>query len=451
MPLRRRLPLITVALAALALLLAGALAATAMRSYLVDQIDTELVRTQGRAPTPPPPGDPDASPLPSDFYIQFSDSSGNVTRRLSNLPDGSPAPELPPLTLAQANDLAGQPFTVGGWRVVAEPTATGSVMVAKSLAEVEATVTRLVALEAAVGLMVLIAVAVLSVLAVRRSLQPLLKVETTAAAISAGNLSQRVPQPDPRTEAGAVASALNTMLDSVETASTQRESALADAQASEARMRQFVADASHELRTPLTSVRGIAELYRQGAVSDDEVAGAFRRVEGQSERMGVLIDELLLLARLDTQRPLDSEPVDMLAICTEAVHSVNSTERPIVLALIPGSAAPIVLGDALRLRQVVDNLIANAITHGSGRVDVQVGTRGQRVVVTVSDEGPGVPAADSARVFDRFYRGSADRSRRSGGTGLGLSIVAALVDAHGGRVSVAGACFEVNLPLADSR
>lgn len=451
MPLRSRLPLITVALVALALLLAGALAATAMRSYLVDQIDTELVRTQGRAPVPPPPGEPGTSPLPSDFYIQFSNASGDVTQRLSNLPDGSPAPALPVLTQAQVNDLAGQPFSAGGWRVVADPTATGSVMVAQSLAEVDATVTRLVALETAVGLLVLITVAVLSVLAVRRSLLPLRRVETTAAAISAGDLSQRVPQPDPRTEAGAVAAALNTMLDSVETASTQRENALAGAQASEARMRQFVADASHELRTPLTSVRGIAELYRQGAVADDEIDGAFARVENQSERMGALIDELLLLARLDTQRPLDNSPVDLLAICADAVHSVALPDRSISLSVIPGSAAPVVLGDALRLRQVVDNLIANAATHGSGQIDVEVGTRGEHAAVTVIDEGPGVPPADSVRVFDRFYRGASDRSRSSGGTGLGLSIVAALVDAHGGRVSVDGARFEVTLPLADTR
>ncbi len=446
MPLGRKLPLITVSLVALALLLAGALAATAMRSYLVDQIDTELVRTQGRDPAPPPPADTESSPLPSDFYIQFNDESGAASQRVSNLPDGSAVPELPTLTRTQVVDLAGQPFTADGWRVLARPTPTGSVLVAKSLAEVDATVTRLVVLETAVGLSVLVAVAGLSVVVVRRSLQPLRTVATTAGAITAGDLSPRIPQPDPRTEAGAVAEALNTMLDGVETSSTQREAALAQAQASEARMRQFVADASHELRTPLTSVRGIAQLYRQGAVGDDEVGGAFGRIEDQSERMGVLIEELLLLARLDSQRPLERDPVDLLALCTTAVDSVTVPDRTIELRVIPGSAAPIVIGDSLRLRQVVDNLIANAITHGAGTIELEVGTQGGEVVLAVTDEGPGVADEDSSRVFDRFYRASTDRSRSTGGSGLGLSIVSSLVTAHGGTVTVDHARFEIRLP-----
>ena len=446
MPLGRKLPLITVSLVALALLLAGALAATAMRSYLVDQIDTELVRTQGRDPAPPPPADTESSPLPSDFYIQFNDGSGAASQRVSNLPDGSAVPELPTLTRTQVVDLAGQPFTADGWRVLARPTPTGSVLVAKSLAEVDATVTRLVVLETAVGLSVLVAVAGLSVVVVRRSLQPLRTVATTAGAITAGDLSPRIPQPDPRTEAGAVAEALNTMLDGVETSSTQREAALAQAQASEARLRQFVADASHELRTPLTSVRGIAQLYRQGAVGDDEVGGAFGRIEDQSERMGVLIEELLLLARLDSQRPLERDPVDLLALCTTAVDSVTVPDRTIELHVIPGSAAPIVIGDSLRLRQVVDNLIANAITHGSGTIELEVGTQGGEAVLAVTDEGPGVADEDSSRVFDRFYRASTDRSRSTGGSGLGLSIVSSLVAAHGGTVTVDHARSEIRLP-----
>ena len=450
MPLRRKLPLITVSLVALALLLAGALAATAMHSYLVDQIDTELVRTQGRAPVPPPPGDIGTSPLPSDFYIQFNDDSGAATQRVSNLPDGSSAPALPTLSRVQVVDLAGQAFTADGWRVLAMPTATGSVLVAKSLAEVDATVTRLVALETAVGLVVLVAVAGLSVFIVRRSLQPLSAVTATAGAITAGDLSPRIPDADPRTEAGAVAEALNTMLDGVETSAKQREAALAEAQASEARMRQFVADASHELRTPLTSVRGIAQLYRQGAVRADEVDGAFGRIEDQSDRMGALIEELLLLARLDSHRPLDADPVDLLAVCTDAVDAVTLSDRSIGVHTISGSAAPIVIGDPLRLRQVVDNLVANAITHGRGDIEVELGTDGAEVILAVTDEGPGVDDADSSRVFDRFYRASTDRSRNTGGSGLGLSIVSSLVTAHGGTVSANGARFEVRLPRVGS-
>jgi two-component system OmpR family sensor kinase len=442
--------LITVSLVALALLLAGALAATAMHSYLLDQIDAELMRTQGRTPAPPPPAQTGTSPLPSDFYIAFNDESGATIQQVSNLPDGSPAPAPPALTRTQVVDLAGRPFTADGWRVLATPTATGSVLVAKSLAEVDATVTRLVALETGVGLVVLVAVASLSVLVVRRSLRPLGAVARTAGSITGGDLSARVRQPDPRTEAGAVAEALNTMLDSVETSSAQREAALAVAQTSETRMRQFVADASHELRTPLTSIRGTAQLYRQGAIGDEEVDGAFGRIEDQSDRMGALIEELLLLARLDSRRPLDEDPVDMLAVCSEAVDAVTLSGRSIGLRMAPGSSAAMVTGDALRLRQVIDNLVANAITHGRGDIEIEISTPGTDVVVMVTDEGPGVGVEDASRVFDRFYRAGTARSRKTGGSGLGLSIVSSLVAAHGGTVSVDHARFEVRLPRAGS-
>lgn len=450
MPLRRQLPLLTASLVALALLVAGLLAATAMRSYLIDQVDAELVRspTAGNGNPSPPDPPPSQSPLSSDLYIQFADSSGEVIRQLSNLPPGQSAPQLPELDRNEVTAIAGQPFTTNGWRVVARPTATGSVMVAKSLAEVDATVTRLVALELTVGLLVLAAVAGLSTLAVYRSLRPLRQVQTTAAAITAGDLSRRIPEPDPRTEVGAVGTALNTMLDRLETSFDERQQALAEAQRSEARMRQFVADASHELRTPLTSVRGTAELYRQGAVEPDGVPTAFARIEEQSQRMGLLVDELLLLARLDAERPLDTTPVDLLEVCTKAVHAAPSGDRPVRLSVLPGSTAPIVIGDPDRLRQVVDNLIGNALQHGQGKVSVEVGTNSSQAVLRVSDEGPGVPAADRSKVFDRFYRSTGDRSRATGGSGLGLSIVAALVAAHGGSVRVDGSSFTVRLPLA---
>lgn len=450
MPLRRQLPLLTASLVALALLVAGLLAATAMRSYLIDQVDAELVRspTAGNGNPSPPDPPPSQSPLSSDLYIQFADSSGKVIRQLSNLPPGQSAPQLPELDRNEVTAIAGQPFTTNGWRVVARPTATGSVMVAKSLAKVDATVTRLVALELTVGLLVLAAVTALSTLAVYRSLRPLRQVQTTAAAITAGDLSRRIPEPDPRTEVGAVGTALNTMLDRLETSFDERQQALAEAQRSEARMRQFVADASHELRTPLTSVRGTAELYRQGAVEPDGVPTAFARIEEQSQRMGLLVDELLLLARLDAERPLDTTPVDLLEVCTKAVHAAPSGDRPVRLSVLPGSTAPIVIGDPDRLRQVVDNLIGNALQHGQGKVSVEVGTNSSQAVLRVSDEGPGVPAADRSRVFDRFYRSTGDRSRATGGSGLGLSIVAALVAAHGGSVRVDGSSFTVRLPLA---
>ncbi len=448
MPLRKLLPILTAALVALALFIAGVLAATAMRGYLVEQVDADLMRSpaNSQGPPPPQPGTGTPSPLSSELFIQISEDNGTVTDQLSNLPSGLTAPTLPAMTRAQVIATDGQPFTADGWRVVAQPTPTGTIMVAKSLAEVDATVQRLVWLEVGVGLLVLVIVAGLSTVVVRRSLRPLQTVERTALAITGGDLTRRVPQPRPGTEAGDVGQAMNSMLDRLQVSFDEREQALGVAQASEARMRQFIADASHELRTPLTSVRGTAELYRQGAIAESDVPEAFSRVEAQAQRMGLLVDELLLLARLDAQRPMELHTVDLLQVCSQAVHGFAG--RPVTLAVLPGSDAPLVRGDAGRLRQVVDNLITNGLQHGQGTVTVSVGTQAGRAVIAVSDEGPGVPEQDAAKVFDRFYRGAGDRSRATGGSGLGLSIVAALVDAHGGTVSVSGATFTVRLPLA---
>lgn len=445
MPLRRLLPILTAALVALALLVAGVLAATAMRSYLLEQVDMDLMRSPANSSGPPPPPASGQSPLSSDLFIQVADNTGSVVDQLSNLPSGLSAPSLPAMTRSEVIATDGQPFTAEGWRVVAQPTPTGTVMVAKSLATVEATVRQLVWLEFGVGVVVLAAVAALSTLAVRRSLRPLHSVEDTALAITGGDLTQRVPDPVVGTEAGDVGLALNAMLDRLQVSFDQRAQALDEARASEARMRQFIADASHELRTPLTGVRGTAELYRQGAVPVEAVPQAFGDIEQQAQRMGLLVDELLLLARLDAQRPLEMRPVDLLEVCSEAVRGF--TGRPVVLEVHPDSQAPIVLGDAGRLRQVVDNLIGNGLQHGEGTVTVTVGTSGGEAVVAVRDEGPGVPAQDAQRVFDRFYRSAGDRSRATGGTGLGLSIVAALVTAHSGSVTVAGAEFTVRIPL----
>lgn len=444
MPLRRLLPLLTVALVALALLVAGVLATTALRGYLVHQVDRDLLRSPTASGVPPPPADVAQNILPSSQVLEIIDDSGTTVRRFSNLPTGVTEPTLPRLTRAEVLATAQRPFTVDGWRVIALPAQNGtSTLVALPLADVEATVSRLIWLQVGVGLITLAAVGALSTVVVRRSLRPLAAVERTAVAISGGELHDRVPEPAAGTEAGDVGLALNSMLDRLELSFEQRQQALDVAQASEARMRQFVADASHELRTPLTGVRGTAELYRQGAIPVTEVPAAFGRIEQESQRMGALVDELLLLARLDAQRPLAHDDVDLLQVCSESARSLGAALR-----MLPGSEAPIVRGDADRLRQVVDNLIGNGLQHGSGTVTVAVGTRGGQAVVEVSDEGHGVDPDEAARVFDRFYRSAGDRSRATGGSGLGLSIVAAIVAAHGGTVSVIGATFTVVIPLA---
>jgi two-component system OmpR family sensor kinase len=255
------------------------------------------------------------------------------------------------------------------------------------------------------------------------------------------------------------------MLAKIETAFAQRAASEQAARSSEERMRRFVADASHELRTPLTAIRGFAELYRQGAVSDEaEIARLMRRIEDEAKRMGLLVDDLLLLARLDQERPLARAPVDLLALAGDAVHDTRALapDRPVRLEVGATDPPPVVIGDEARLRQVLTNLLANAVRHTppGTPVTVTVGTgpsarTGARaVILTVADEGPGLAPDAAARVFERFYRADAARNRRDGGTGLGLAIVAALVAGHGGAVDVhsepgAGACFRVELPLAE--
>jgi two-component system, OmpR family, sensor kinase len=292
---------------------------------------------------------------------------------------------------------------------------------------------------------------------VHRSLRPLSEVERTAAAIAAGQLDRRVPTRDPRTEVGRLSLALNGMLAQIQSAMAASESSAEKARGSEERMRRFITDASHELRTPLTTIRGFAELYRQGAANDVEML--MSRIESESSRMGLLVEDLLLLARLDAQRPLDRRRVDLLVLASDAVHDARSIapKRTITMEVFDGPGTPEVLGDEPRLRQVLSNLMTNALQHTPDTADVtvRVGTDDGTAVIEVCDKGPGMNVEDAHRVFERFYRADSSRARASGGTGLGLSIVDSLVYAHGGTVSVTtapgqGCRFRVELPrIAD--
>ena len=256
---------------------------------------------------------------------------------------------------------------------------------------------------------------------------------------------------------GRLSAAFNTMLSRIEAAFRARQQSEAAAKASEERMRRFVADASHELRTPLTSIRGFAELYRQGAVPDpQDITRVMRRIEDQATRMGVLVEDLLMLARLDQQRPLDLEPVDLLTVASEAVQDARAVDpgRPVSLEVPDSTAPPVVLADQTRLRQVVGNLMSNAMTHTDPDtpVTVRVRTDGDFGALEVADRGPGMAEEDAAHVFERFYRADSSRARSSGGTGLGLSIAAALVTAQRGTLTVTtapgeGATFALRVPL----
>ena len=294
---------------------------------------------------------------------------------------------------------------------------------------------------------------------VHRSLRPLVEVEQTAAAIAAGELDRRVPQRDPRTEVGRLSLALNGMLAQIQRAVASSEASAEQARSSEERMRRFITDASHELRTPLTTIRGFAELYRQGAARDIELL--MSRIESESRRMGLLVEDLLLLARLDAQRPLEQHRVDLLALASDAVHDAQSIapNATIAMEVFDGPGTPEVLGDDARLRQVLGNLVANALQHtpDTAGITVRVGTDGDNAVLEVCDEGPGHEPEDAHRVFERFYRADSSRARASGGTGLGLSIVDSLVYAHGGTVTRhaprpgTGCRFRVSLPRIAER
>jgi two-component system OmpR family sensor kinase len=471
-PLRVRLVAALVLLGALALAATGVAASTALRSSLVARVDSQLGSFADRSlrdgvDPHANRGDPQ---LPSAFFVAVVYPDGRVAGTVFQpLRRNEARPDLPRLRASDVAERANRPFTVGAdlrggheWRVLARPLPDGSgtVVVALSLDDVDNTVGQLLLITAVVSSAVLLLLAVGGYLVVRSSLRPLVEVEHTAEAIAAGDLSRRVPDRDPRTEVGRLGRSLNAMLGQIESAFHAREQSEAGARRSEERMRQFVADASHELRTPLASIRGFAELYRQGAVPQrSDVDRVMRRIEDQAVRMGMLVEDLLLLARVDQQRPLEYAPVDLLAVATDAVHDARAVapDRSIELELLASDRPPVVLGDDARIRQVTANLVSNALTHtpADAAVRVRIGTLPgpePRAVFEVADEGPGLTPEEAGRVFERFYRADPSRTRASGGSGLGLSIVAALVSAHGGTVDVQtapgqGAVFRVLLPL----
>lgn len=327
----------------------------------------------------------------------------------------------------------------------------GYFVIAAPMTGVQDTISSLTKWLIAGGAIALLVTTAIVWLIIRQGLKPVENMIDTASAIASGDLTQRVPDSaiDPYTELGRLGGALNEMLGHIEQSSNIRD-------ASEARLRQFIADAAHELRTPLTSLRGYAELYRQGVLRDTPaVANAMGRIESEGTRMARLVDELLLLARLDQQRGLDVSRVDLAEICRDAVGDFRVVEpnRPVTDNL---ASSAVVLGDRLRLRQIIDNLLTNARVHTTPTTPVSVTVRivTTSVRLEVRDEGQGISAEDQTHIFERFWRGDPSRGRRSGSSGLGLSIVASLVESHGGTIGVEsepgqGTTFTVELPLAD--
>jgi two-component system, OmpR family, sensor kinase len=481
--LRARLVVALGLLAGLAVVAADGAGLYQLHSELLHRVDQQLQAGVVGYGQGPPPGNSDLDP--SGTRRRFLRNLSPGIRILMYTADGTPGPAygdaadgMPDFGTFQdvRAHAGGRPYTVGAlsggdsWRAIVRERNGGYVAVAVSLGQVDATQGTLLGIDAAVGLLMLLMLGIVAASVVRLGLAPLTSIEHTADEIAAGDLSRRVPDPDPHTETGRLGQAFNAMLSRI-------EAALAARTASEARLRQFLADASHELRTPLTSIQGFAELYRRGGARPGPALDeAMTRIEAEAARMAVLVGDLLQLARLDEERPLERRPVDLLAIAADAVRDAHARVpgRFVVLDWAgPDEDAqpPTAYGDEARLRQVVTNLLANALQHTSpeakvtvrvgrpdgtdpGPVAASVGTAppdGRTAVLEVSDSGPGMTADQAERVFERLYRADASRQRASGGSGLGLAIVAAIVVAHGGRVELrtapaTGAAFRVILP-----
>jgi len=476
--LRNRLVLGVVILSTVGLITSGVVAQKQLESFLIHQIDDQLVNVaSGALPRVNLAGivddddleerrgryerdDDDAPPtplnqVPTSISLTLLDGTGAVVAGIGgDLNTVSVRDYIAGYTPEEVAEFEGEPFTIKAegenFRVLALPLPSnlGSVAITQSLSDVDRTLSRLQWLFFLIGFVIVGLIALASRSVIKVGLKPLSDVEVTAAQIAAGDLSARLPDATPTTEVGRLTTSLNTMLARIEESFALRKT-------SEDKLRRFVADASHELRTPLTAIRGFAELHRQGAVTgEEETKQLLARIEGESIRMGSLVEDLLLLARLDQAREMERLPVDIAQVTRDAVASaqVAGPSHPITLS---GDIDELyTLGDQHRIHQVVANLLANARTHTSAgtAIAVSIAQSNDGVRIAVSDSGPGLSEEDQKRIFERFYRADSSRVRNDGeGSGLGLSIVDAVMRAHGGNVSVAsklgkGATFTLFFP-----
>jgi two-component system OmpR family sensor kinase len=444
-----------------------------LRHFLVNQLDTQLItishNTQmqldraGIESQQQATDDMQFMPIrplrgvPTTTTVTLLDPTGAVIGHIGgDLMGSSTGAEFKGFTLEKVLATQGKPFNLNSendlhYRVIATslPSGQGSVLVASSLENVSKTLKELGFLFLLISLLVLALVGLLARSFIRLSLKPLNEVEVTAAAIAGGDLSARLPQSRPTTEVGKLTTSLNRMLERIEESFAVRVE-------SESKLRRFVADASHELRTPLTAIRGFAELHRQGAVSGEEKTKELvQRIEKESIRMGSLVEDLLLLARMDQTPELAKEPVDLDNLIHEVVASARAAgpDHPITVDLPEGDN--FVLGDLTRIHQAVANLLANARTHTPSGTPITVSIKQleSETTITVADKGPGLSHADQEKIFERFYRADTSRARTKGeGSGLGLSIVDAVMKSHGGSVSVLselgqGCEFTLHFPI----
>jgi len=464
--LRGRLLLGVISLVVIGLLISDIAVYLFLQQFLISRVDVQLTSNYQAAVGVL--GGPDEGPRSSFGYrpgtvFELVSQNGSLlaSPKVVTTVGSAPSNALPVLPKKLANSGIDKPspaYTVEGtggvekYRVIdwPEDSFNGNfVVLAIPLTDELSTLSQMLILESKISLGVVAATVILALLIVRIGLRPLQRMGAVAQDIAAGDMTRRVEPATPKTEIGRLGLALNDML-------SQIEAAFAERTASNDRLRRVIADASHELRTPLTSIRGYAEMLRRGAAeSPTDSESARRRIEEESIRMTGLVDDLLVLARLDQGRPFDKAAVDLRTIAKDAVADarVVAPHREISLS---ANGPVIVTGDDTRLRQVMGNLMRNALVHTPQLtpIEVVVATDDGLGHMSVADHGPGLAEGDVGRIFEPFYRADPSRSRDSGGSGLGLSIVSAVVAAHGGRVKVSkteggGATFEVELPLAD--
>lgn len=468
MSLRTR---VIAAVALIALVLTGVLVyvARTTEANLVDQVDEQLLdavqpvrrldlgdRLGRRAGARPVLADrTPRQPELSSLYVAVVE--GDVVTPVVRPGLRSEDLPLPDVDASEAiARVSGAPFTVGSidgdlrWRAhaYAEPRGAAVRVIALPLDTVDDALADLVALELLAAAVIGMCLALVAFWVIHLGIRPVKKMTEVATAIAGGDLTHRVPDTDPATEAGQLGDALNRMLGSI-------EESFAERQRTEARLRQFVADASHELRTPVATIRGYAELYRVGGLEGEgRLDDAMRRTEQESVRMGGLVEDLLALARLDEGRPLDLAPVDLASVAEDAAADARAVEPQRTVTTT--TAGPLLVdADEAKVRQVVANLVANARVHTPPEASIAIatGTTGGRHFIEVADDGPGMAPEVAARAFERFYRADPSRSRHQGGSGLGLSIVDAVVRAHGGDVTLrstpgTGTVVRIELPAA---
>ncbi|GGG42031.1 two-component sensor histidine kinase [Kocuria dechangensis] len=465
--LRSQLMVLTGLLLALSILVTSFVAISVLRNSLVDSIDADLkdsVNTVSPVLVAELQGERGGQ-VPHAGYLL--DAEGRLLVAAENTPDGTGdlRPDLTGLDLEYVQEHPFEPSTVGSvgapdrtWRVlVAKPQDLDLVVaVAEPLGPTNSMISAVTLLTLSFGTATLFAALAVGWVLVTRAFAPLHQVEQTAARIAEGDLSQRMEGYNPQTEIGQLSASLNAMLGHIEDAFDARTR-------SEGKLRRFVADASHELRTPLVTIRGYSELYRHGALQDPEAVGnAMHRIESEAKRMTQLVEDLLMLARIDERRPTETVDVDLLHLAYDAAGDAraSSPDRPVEVVGLHGAApaSAWVHGDESRLRQVVANLVTNSLRYTPETTPVEIAVGVERsvdetfnAVLQVRDHGPGIHGEDAERVFERFYRADSSRTRETGGTGLGLSIVAAIVQQHDGTVRLTeteggGATMTVRIP-----